>query len=103
MVDTRLQYWRTALDEALPFRGFHEDKDALFAHIKARTADNLLALHARQQKLTRQASKRIVEEAGLPLEIKRAFVDALAPPLCRARRGCGAPRGLTQRTLPGQW
>ncbi len=78
VVGTRLQYWRTALDEALPFQSVsRDDKDALFAHIEARTADNLLALHARQQKLTRQANKRIVEEAGLPLSVKRAFVEAL--------------------------
>lgn len=78
VVDTRLSYWRAVLDEATPFRGVpQEDKDALFQHIQARTEDNLLALHARQQKLTRQANKRIVEEAGLPLEVKRAFVDAL--------------------------
>ena len=77
-VETRLAYWRAVLDEATPFQGVpDEDKDALYDHIRDRTEGNLLALHARQEKLTRQANKRIVEECGLPLELKHAFIDAL--------------------------
>lgn len=78
VVETRLAYWRTVLDEAAPYRSVPQrDKDALYAHLKARTEGNLLALHERQQRLTRQANKRIVEECGLDPELKAAFVDAL--------------------------
>jgi hypothetical protein len=78
VVDTRLAYWRTVLKEARPYQDVpKQDKDALYAHIAANTARNLLALHERQQRLTRQANKRIVEECGLPLDLKRTFIDAL--------------------------
>jgi hypothetical protein len=78
VVETRLAYWRTVLDEAAPYSSVSKrDKDALFGHLTARTQGNLLALHERQQRLTRQANKRIVEECGLSPELKRTFVDAL--------------------------
>ena len=78
VVETRLAYWRTVLAEAAPYRSVSQrDKDALYAHLAANTRENLLALHERQQRLTRQANKRIVEECGLDPSLKRAFVEAL--------------------------
>ncbi len=77
-VETRLRYWKTILDEAAPYRAVPQhDKDALYAHIEERTARNLLALHARQAQLTRQANKKLVEQCGLDAATKRLFVETL--------------------------
>lgn len=78
MEQTRIAYWRTVLDEALPFRDLpHPEREALFEHVAANIRANLHDLHERQKRLTRQANKRIVEECGLPLELKRIFVAEL--------------------------
>jgi hypothetical protein len=78
VVETRLEYWRRVLDEATPYASVpREDKDALFAHIRVKTAENLRSLHALQERLTRQANKRLVEECGLDPAMKRIFVETL--------------------------
>ncbi len=78
MVETRLGYWKIALYQGRIFSDISiEDKDALFTHITERTKQNLLQLHERQAHLTRQANKRIIEEAGLSSDLKRIFVDVL--------------------------
>ena len=78
MAETRLGYWKTALYRGRIFANIPtENKDALFAHITKRTQQNLLQLHPRQVHLTRQANKRIVEEAALSPELKTIFLDVL--------------------------
>lgn len=73
-----LSYWRRVLDEATVFADLaKEERDALYAHLVARTAANLAALHDVQTRLTRQANKRIVEECGLSPALKRAFVTIM--------------------------
>ena len=76
--DYRLVYWRRVLNESTIYADLREaDRDALFAHMESRIDANLQTLHARQARLTRQANKRIVEECGLSLEMKRVFVEIL--------------------------
>ncbi len=78
MADSRIGYWATVLDQSPMFADIHPQERAdLLAHVAANTRQGLTRLHARQERLTRQANKRIIEECGLPLHLKRAFVDAL--------------------------
>ena len=78
MADTRLHYWKIALYNANIFASISkEDKDALFAHISKNTHVNLQHLHERQEKLTRQANKNIIELAGLSKDLKKVFLDTL--------------------------
>ncbi len=78
MADSRIGYWRTVLDEAPIFAGIPaSDRAALLAHVAHNTRAGLMKLHERQDRLTRQANKRIVEECGLPLRLKQVFVDTL--------------------------
>lgn len=78
MAETRAAYWRTVLDEAAPFRRLAAaDRESLYAHVEHNIHANLQDLHERQKRLTRQANKRLVEECGLPLHLKRAFVEEL--------------------------
>ena len=53
------------------------ERSTLQAHISSNIHQGLQQLHHRQQHLTRQANKRIVELASLSPKLKRAFVDAL--------------------------
>ncbi|MCB9792491.1 MAG: hypothetical protein H6741_07150 [Alphaproteobacteria bacterium] len=76
--DYRLWYWRQALDEAVIFKGVPKPElEALYAHMVERTHANLGHLHALQERLTRQANKRIIEEAGLSPAFKRAFLERM--------------------------
>jgi len=78
MAESRIGYWRTVLDEAPIFQTVpREERALLLAHVAHNTEQGLQHLHFRQENLTRQANKKIVEECGLPLPLKRAFVDAL--------------------------
>jgi len=78
MLDYRLEYWKTALYEANVFQSLSkEEKDSLYAHISKNTQKNLLHLHKRQEQLTRQANKKIVELADLSPDLKKIFVDSL--------------------------
>lgn len=78
MAESRIGYWRTVLDEALPFQRLHAaDREALFAHVAHHIRTGLQDMHERQKRLTVQANKRIVEECGLPLHLKRVFVEEL--------------------------
>ena len=74
----RLRYWRTVLDEATIYADIPKpDRDALYQHMEARIDANLQTLHERQARLTRQANKRIVEEAGLTPELRKLFVEIM--------------------------
>lgn len=78
MAESRIGYWRVVLDEAPIFQDVPAPLRAeLLEHVAAHTRRNLTTLHFRQERLTRQANKRIVEECGLPLPLKQAFVQAL--------------------------
>lgn len=78
MADSRVGYWKTVLDQAPIYASVpREDRQDLLSWVAANTRQGLTRLHARQEALTRQANKKIVEECGLPLPLKRAFVDAL--------------------------
>lgn len=78
MAAYRLQYWRTAFYAGNVFKDIPRlEKDSLYAHISANTKRNLLQLHHRQEQLTRQANKKIVEMAALSPELKKIFVEAL--------------------------
>lgn len=78
MAEYRLQYWRTAFYGGNIFQNISDtEKDALFAHIAANTKKNLLHLHHRQEKLTRQANKKIVEMADLTPDLKQIFINSL--------------------------
>lgn len=78
MAEYRMQYWRTAFYEGNVFADIPKvQKDSLYTHIAANTKKNLLHLHHRQEKLTRQANKKIVEMAALSPDLKKIFVDSL--------------------------
>ena len=78
MAESRIGYWRTVLAEAPIFQDVPRPLRAeLLAFVAANTEQGLRVLHARQEGLTRQANKRIVEECGLPPHLKRCFVEAL--------------------------
>lgn len=78
MAESRIGYWRKVLDEAPIFQTIpREERASLLAHVARNTENGLTRLHARQEQLTRQANKRIVEECGLPLALKRVVVDTL--------------------------
>ena len=78
MAESRIGYWRAVLDQAPIYANVPaEERRALLAHVAEHTRQGLSSLHARQESLTRQANKRIVEECGLPLPLKQAFIDAL--------------------------
>lgn len=72
----RISYWRRVLDTARIYQDIPaEEKRALVQHMERRLAANLQGLHELQARLTRQANKRIVEEAGLSPAMKRIFVE----------------------------
>ena len=78
MAESRVGYWKKVLDEAPIYQDIpREERASLFAHVSRNTVASLTQLHARQVGLTRQANKRLVEECGLPLPLKRVIVDTL--------------------------
>ena len=77
MFNYRLRYWASAIQSPVFNDISLKNKHALLAHIKTHTFHNLLKLHHRQTRLTRQANKRIVEECGLSSELKKLFVETL--------------------------
>lgn len=78
MAESRVDYWRQVLEEAPIYQDIAKPERAeLLEHVRRNTEAGLAKLHFRQEQLTRQANKRIVEECGLPLHLKRAFVGAL--------------------------
>lgn len=86
LVEYRIAYWRTVLEKSPTFANLaKEEREALLDHIRERTTRRAEgAMHERQQKLTRMANKRIVEECGLDAETKRFFVEELrADPVYR--------------------
>lgn len=74
----RMDFWRRVLPKADVFADVpREDIAALLAHMEARTPVKLAQLHEVQERLTRHANKRIIEEAGLSDDLKKLFVDIL--------------------------
>ena len=77
MWEYRIRYWKSALSSPIFGSISKADKNALLAHIKTHTAASLTKLHPRQERLTRQANKRIVEQSGLSNKMKKHFVEIL--------------------------
>ena len=77
-VENRVGYWKAVLNEA-PIYGdlTRAEKADLLQHIRERTEASLHRMHPRQERLTRQANKRIVETCGLSPEYRAIFVDLL--------------------------
>jgi len=73
-----ISYWRKVLDTAAVYEDVPTHAKAeLLRHMEARLTANISHLHQVQIPITRQANKRIVEESGLSLPMKRLFVEIL--------------------------
>jgi hypothetical protein len=78
VLETLHHYWRDVLENSPTFADLtRAEREDLLAHIRKNLETSLLELHPRQAQLTRQANKRIVENAGLSPEYRKIFVELL--------------------------